>query len=900
MPGFFNKATVDKQRRRPIKKAGRASNRKLDCESCGLHKLALSPKMTWKGQGRMRILVIGEAPGPTEDEQDDILVGEAGSLLREVMGEVGIDLELDCWRINAANCWPGKGNPDPTKHQIECCRVFRVRPTIEELKPQVIVLMGNGAMSSFFGDRGHPKLQISTYRGRVIPDDQTGAWVIPIFHPSFLLYKRDKKGVVNPNLAALFERDMRRVLARASRPAPVPVDPVAGIRKLLEYKDVIYAIKSMIAFGVPYLAFDYESTGLKPFAPGHRLVSVSFATRFKDADEISTYAFLLDHPEAPWTPKQLKGIKEAWGELMLSDIRKVAHNIRMEDMWTRVKLGIKTKSWWWCTMNNAHIVDNTQGITSLKFQAWVQWGMENYDAAVHRFVVGVLTKEQRAAGETLSTHHGNRILELSVDELLEYNGADAKCTAMLYEKQAAQIRPDTGLWRARGLFHVAAMMFNDINVQGVAVDEQYYDVKKKELLADVAKLERKLLRSREAKLFQQREGHPLSLGSSPDLGKLLYTHLGQKTTKRTKIKREPSVDAEALGRMDLPFVSNLLEMRHLQKIANTYMDQIRRESVNGRVYPSTNFNIPRTYRPSMDGPNLANTPKREELAKELVRRGIVADRGFKMMEADYSGIEVHTMAWYSEDPELIRYLNDPTTDMHRDQAQALFKIPPKMWAKLDPKAVKMLRFYVKNQWVFPQWYGSWYKQCAEDLWKMCAELLIGDGEGTTVRQHLGMSYTRYEEFVRLHENVFWDQFGHVRDWQDKLSTEYQRKGYVETFFGFRYRDWMSRNQLYNCKIQGTAFHLLLWAMTQLHFTGKEEQWKSHLLWQIYDSIIWNLWPKEQELILQRVEDVMVREATETFDWITTPLKVDTEITKVGGAFADLKELDDSDNYEEVA
>ena len=140
----------------------------------------------------------------------------------------------------------------------------------------------------------------------------------------------------------------------------------------------------------------------------------------------------------------------------------------------------------------------------------------------------------------------------------------------------------------------------------------------------------------------------------------------------------------------------------------------------------------------------------------------------------------------------------------------------------------------------------------------------------------------------------------MRDWQDTLAKEYERNGYVETFFGFRYRDWMSRNQLYNCKIQGTAFHLLLWAMIQLHHVSKEKQWKSHLLWQIYDSIIWNLWPKEQAMVLQRVEDIMVREATETFDWIITPLKVDTEITKVNGAFADLKELDDNDSYEEIA
>ena len=125
--GFFTKAVVDAQKRVPPKSKGRI----LDCDSCGLFKGALSPRMDVKGQGKKRILFIGEAPGVTEDEDDDIFVGKTGNLLRRTLKRVGINLDEDAWRINAVNCWPGKtkdgkNNATPTNHQIACCRQVKV------------------------------------------------------------------------------------------------------------------------------------------------------------------------------------------------------------------------------------------------------------------------------------------------------------------------------------------------------------------------------------------------------------------------------------------------------------------------------------------------------------------------------------------------------------------------------------------------------------------------------------------------------------------------------------------------------------------------------------------------------------------------------------------------------
>ncbi len=887
MPDTFFAKTETAKQFKPKKVRATPKTSKLDCEACGLYKIAVyNPKMDVHGKGGKGILIIGEAPGPEEDEHNDQWVGPVGRMLRKWLRRVDLDMEEDCWRINAANCFPGRDARNeikaPTNKQVACCKQVKVQPAIDELKPRFILLVGNLALNSFYAGR-HPGLGIGKYRGRAFPDKQTGAWIMPIFHPSFIQRKGKEE-----TLEALWERDLLRVANRVSRNRPVVVvDPTENVVILDDLREIVSTI-GYARKNAPWLVFDYEGTGLKPYAPNHKVLSVAFATRWQGDENITGYSFTLQHPDRD--PVQGLEILAAWERLVTEPtLPKIAHNIKHEDMWTRWLIGQPVVDWSWCTMVNAHIADNTRGITGLKFLAAWHFGVEGYDALSKKYIEG---KEET---DRVSTHSHNRMLEMPVDELLLYGGCDAVLTAMEYEKQCKQIRVGEPLWEARDLFHNALLMFCDLQVQGVPVDEEYYDTKRVELEDQIEKATQALLRSREAKLFYAKEGRPVHLKSNKDLPKLLFEHLGEKPTKYTA-GNNPSVDAEALGALDLPFTRKLIEIRKLEKITGTYMDQIRRESVDGWVYPGTNFNIPTTYRPSMDGPNFANTPKREPVAKELIRYGITAEKGCKLMEADYAGIEVHGTGWYSRDKVLLEYLHTPDSDMHRDQAQYIFGITPKEWDQFDPKVVKVLRFFAKNGWVFPQIYGSWYKVCAANIWKACAGLPVGDGK-STVKKWMGMSYTRFEERMRLHENFFWDTFKGVRAYQDSVSREYINKGYIETFLGFRYGGWLTRNNLYNYKIQGTAFHVLLWAMIQMHRVCKERGWRSRLMWQIYDSMIWNLWPPEQEEVVATCDHVMTVEAPKHFPWINTPLSAEFEITGVDGRFSDLKEMGESDNYE---
>jgi len=96
-----------------------------------------------------------------------------------------------------------------------------------------------------------------------------------------------------------------------------------------------------------------------------------------------------------------------------SPMPKIASNLKVEDRWTRAKLGHRVRNWYWDTMIAAHVLDNTPGITSIKFQAFVHLGQGDYDSHIKPFLKA--RKESKF----------NRIHELDLNDLLLYGGLDS-------------------------------------------------------------------------------------------------------------------------------------------------------------------------------------------------------------------------------------------------------------------------------------------------------------------------------------------------------------------------------------------------------------------------------------------------------------------------------------------
>jgi DNA polymerase-1 len=348
------------------------------------------------------------------------------------------------------------------------------------------------------------------------------------------------------------------------------------------------------------------------------------------------------------------------------------------------------------------------------------------------------------------------------------------------------------------------------------------------------------------------------------------------------------VDEETLRDFDSEVATLILKRRKFRKIEGTYLSQFIRETYYGIMYPFYDLIVPVSYRGSSHDPNFQNIPKRDEQAKKATRRAIIPSPGNKLLESDFSGIEVCINACYNHDPTLIADVTDPNQDMHRDSAADIWGIPTK-------EVHKKLRFYAKNQWVFPQFYGSWYIQCAKNLWRTAKVDKLETNSGKRVIDIMASKgiteLAQFEEHCKEVEKTFWQKrFKVYANWKNSIQRVYQQQGYIETYLGFRFSTYMTRNEVTNYPAQGTAFHILLWTLINVNRELKRERMESKIIGQIHDSMITDHPPHETEKLIKIIDYWGTKKTRETFDWITVPLKIDHELTDIDSSWYLKKEV----------
>lgn len=405
------------------------------CEFCGLYKNAHHPKMKPTGGGGHGVLIVAEAPGEKEDARGTQLIGPAGQALRKALTNLGYDLDEDTRKTNAVRCRP-PGNRTPTEQEIACCRQY-VKEEITRFAPEVIIALGGVALDSLIGDRwGDDGLGgISRWRGYTIPDALTGAWICPTFHPSYVMRECGKKygdgdRDKNPSVAITFEQDLAAAFKLVKCPFPkdiptakmVTIDEqgdkaVEWLHDTIKWYDDNYAGRTG---DVPPVGIDFETTGLKPYRAGHRIVTCAVAT----ADD-QCVAFNI-------TPKT-----QAAMVLLLKHplIPKVAHNFTFENQWASVIWKAQIKNWSWCSMTAAHIEDNRGGdkeatVTSLRFQAAARLGIFGFKDDTDSYL-------KDTAGDAHGANSFNCIEDCPRGSLLLRNGMDALITRRLAIEQIA-------------------------------------------------------------------------------------------------------------------------------------------------------------------------------------------------------------------------------------------------------------------------------------------------------------------------------------------------------------------------------------------------------------------------------------------------------------------------------
>lgn len=857
--GFFKDTTIKK-------KSSKIKIPKNPCEQCGLYKNCQSPKMEFSGEGKKEILIIGEAPGKQEDLEDSQFSkkGSSGKLLRSSLSDLDIDLDIDCWKTNSLSCRPSK-NRAPKDKEIKLCRP-RVWSVIEKLKPKKIILLGQIAVKSFLDHRMGSIGPMQKWVGWCIPDQEVKAWVFPIFHPSYL--NRQSNNVVLWNT---FYDHLEQAIDHSK---DFPWFDEKRIQVITDVDKVNIALQNILDTKPTYLFFDYETTGLKPYAPGHKIYSISIAT-----DPNGAISFPYFHNNRDFLVSIYKILSHP-------RIKKVAQNIKFEDTWTRVK-GIRSngkegylvKPWYQCTMNMTHTIDNRRQITSMDFQAYVRYGMI-YGQGIKKYLKGVKEKNANSL---------NKIEEAPIYDLLYYGGLDSYFGFNLFIDQLLELPNDDPGYQ---LLHEGVLALSDVEANGIHTDSVYLEKQSKKLSRQIKIIKTKIDESKEMRLWNKETNNKSFNPNSPlHLKKLLFEFLDHKSEKRTK-HDNPSLDKEVLASINIEFTRDILELRKLSKLKSTYIDGFIRESVDNIMRPFNNLHLIATYRSSNDSPNFQNNPKRDKKALRIVRKAIIPRPEHMLGGVDYSGIEVRMAACNTHDPILIEDVTNPEADMHRDQAIRLFIFDKEEWEELLSKeTAKDLRYLAKNLCVFPWFYGDWYEPTAKNIWKIVNDYQLKDG--TSLKKHLlnkGIkTYNNFESHIKKEEKRFWNKFSTYAEWKERTVEAYEEKGYVELLTGFKCGGILKKNELLNYPNQGPAFHCLLWSLIQTNKIFKKEKLDTKIIGQIHDEMVLDINPSELDYIKPIIRKIMCKDIKEHWPWIIVPLDIDMEISKIDGNWANMKE-----------
>lgn len=344
-------------------------------------------------------------------------------------------------------------------------------------------------------------------------------------------------------------------------------------------------------------------------------------------------------------------------------------------------------------------------------------------------------------------------------------------------------------------------------------------------------------------------GHEFNINSTMQLGKVLFEERMLPVGKKTQ--RGYSTDTatlEGLKSTGDPIIENLLEYRQLSKLKSTYIDVLPTlRDKNGRIHTSFLQTGTATGRLSSRNPNLQNIPVRTD-AGRIIRSSFVPRDGYLFLSADYSQIELVVLAYMTDDPGLTGAFRNGI-DVHRFTASIIFSKNIEDVTAAERRISKTINF------------GIMYGMSAFRL-----------------SNELGISRSEASEFIK----TYFDRYAGVRNFVEKTNKSAAELGYVKTEFG-HIRDIIGINSsnktekagaervAVNTVIQGTAAEIMKKAMISIGEKLEDGGYKSKLLLQVHDELIFEVAEDEKDEI-----EKLVKETMEGAVKLSVPLKASIE------------------------
>ena len=443
------------------------------------------------------------------------------------------------------------------------------------------------------------------------------------------------------------------------------------------------------------------------------------------------------------------------------------------------------------------------------------------------------------------------------------------------------------------LLHDGTLALARAERQGIRVDLDYVNEKKEYLIKKMNRFEQKFRSSDFHKHWKSSvKSKTPNINSDSQLANFLY-NIKKLTPYKTTKSGQGSTDEESLKQLNIPELNLLLKKKKLKGILDK-LEGFEKEATNGYMHPFFNLNTVITYRSSSDSPNFQNIHKRDKEANKICRGALFPRPGHQLFSADFSGIEVRIAACYHQDSNMINYIKDPTSDMHGDMAKQIFIIDD-----FNKKIHSQLRQAAKNGFVFPQFYGDYYKNNAIGIcndWIKLPQSRWKKGMGIELDSHcisdhlISKGIASFDKFVNHIKEIeydFWNnRFFEYQKWKTRWWESYKKYGYIDMKTGFRCSGGMSRNDCVNYPIQGTAFHCLLWCFIELDRISMQENWDTKLIGQIHDDIVMDVNPDELEHVTKTIKRVTCEDLPKHWDWINIPLDIEMELCPIDGSWAD--------------
>jgi len=443
------------------------------------------------------------------------------------------------------------------------------------------------------------------------------------------------------------------------------------------------------------------------------------------------------------------------------------------------------------------------------------------------------------------------------------------------------------------LLHEGSLTFAKMEANGMRIDTKYLAKTKRKLANKIRRINDRMKDSEEWEIWRKIYGTKANMGSREQLGRVLFEEMGIPCHSYTKTGRA-KVTQLVLEDINVKFVRDFIRIETLKKTANTFLRGIEREVHNGFIHSVFNLHLTKTYRSSSNAPNSQNWPKRDPKIQKLIRRCFIPRKpGNHIIEPDFSGIEVKISNCYHKDPTMTTYNSDPRTDMHRDMASELYMVA-------RDQVSKDVRYCAKNKFVFPEFYGDWYKSCAGSLWVAIDRMNLKTTEGVGIKEvlrdhgitkcggcnpELDPKKGTFEYHVKEVEKNFWyHRFRVYSQWKKDWYENYLDKGYCDTLSGFRIQGVMDRKKIINYPIQGTAFHCLLWCLNRLMKKVEKYGMLTILMGQIHDSIIADVPAREVKDFVEMCQEIMTEELPKHWKWICVPIDIDIDISPKGKAW----------------